>query len=353
MPVGTCEYGGIVYIVSYNPLENKSQIGCFPSPERNVSNKELGKEDAKIERRKFQKVDENGILTGDLLNTTQYVLLKNDNLNPGDKFLVCAGKEIYNERLADLWVDKDDKHYENQKDNPNDFELVGNPIIALNIVSIEESGKIVYLNSDIRQYQTTATYSKDVNGTSETFKDVYKYHILGEMPNNGDKYEQTSIDIDSYRNVLTSGYNVFKSKISGKLAILAELITIDSYSVTHSIVPKKTIIDDKEVTVEGSFEIVIHTEISPEITEANYYIAPKLQYYHLKNSQGYLRLADVNGKQVTQLLHIYNEDNNVWEINQDFSKTSLSDIYTPITDDINLSNPIGKTGQFNFPIANT
>ena len=37
MPVGTCEYGGIIYIVSYNPLENKSQIGCFPSPERNIS----------------------------------------------------------------------------------------------------------------------------------------------------------------------------------------------------------------------------------------------------------------------------------------------------------------------------
>jgi hypothetical protein len=24
MPVGTCEYGGIIYIVSYNPLEDKS-----------------------------------------------------------------------------------------------------------------------------------------------------------------------------------------------------------------------------------------------------------------------------------------------------------------------------------------
>jgi hypothetical protein len=44
MPVGTCEYGGIVYIVSYNPLEDKSQIGCFPSPERNISSDELGRE---------------------------------------------------------------------------------------------------------------------------------------------------------------------------------------------------------------------------------------------------------------------------------------------------------------------
>ena len=41
MPVGTWEYGGIIYIVSYNPLEDKSQIGCFPSPERNISTDEL------------------------------------------------------------------------------------------------------------------------------------------------------------------------------------------------------------------------------------------------------------------------------------------------------------------------
>ena len=37
VPVGTCEFGDIIYIVSYNPITNKSQIGCFPSPERNIS----------------------------------------------------------------------------------------------------------------------------------------------------------------------------------------------------------------------------------------------------------------------------------------------------------------------------
>ena len=41
VPVGTCEFGDIIYIVSYNPITNKSQIGCFPSPERNISSKEL------------------------------------------------------------------------------------------------------------------------------------------------------------------------------------------------------------------------------------------------------------------------------------------------------------------------
>ena len=110
MPVGTCEYGGIIYIVSYNPLEDKSQIGCFPSPERNISNEELGIPNKSIERDWFQ-VFENGSPTGEILHNTQYVLLKNDKLNPGDKFIVTANKEIYNERLAHLFCFDINTHF--------------------------------------------------------------------------------------------------------------------------------------------------------------------------------------------------------------------------------------------------
>lgn len=31
VPVGIKEYGGIIYVASYNPLTNKGQIGSFPS----------------------------------------------------------------------------------------------------------------------------------------------------------------------------------------------------------------------------------------------------------------------------------------------------------------------------------
>jgi hypothetical protein len=95
--------------------------------------------------------------------------------------------------------------------------LIDNPIIALNIVSIEDSGKITYLNSEVRQYQVGK----------------YSYSILGgtkDVNNN-----ETAPDLDTYRNAVSSGYNVFKSKTSGRLAILAELIMIDSYNVTHSL----------------------------------------------------------------------------------------------------------------------
>ena len=43
VPVGIKEYGGIIYVASYNPLTNKGQIGSFPSPERNISSSEINK----------------------------------------------------------------------------------------------------------------------------------------------------------------------------------------------------------------------------------------------------------------------------------------------------------------------
>ena len=42
VPVGMKEYGGIIYVASYNPITNKSQLGCFPSPERNIDQTETG-----------------------------------------------------------------------------------------------------------------------------------------------------------------------------------------------------------------------------------------------------------------------------------------------------------------------
>jgi hypothetical protein len=110
--------------------------------------------------------------------------LRNDKLNPGDKFLVGANASIYDEKLADLWIDKDPNHYNGKEHlDPNDFELVDNPIIALNIVSIEDSGKIIYLNSDVRTYEKINSF----NIGDLPYTDVYKYHILGKKPDDANQ----------------------------------------------------------------------------------------------------------------------------------------------------------------------
>lgn len=48
VPVGIKEYGGIIYVASYNPITNKGQLGSFPSPERNIDQEETGTSPATI-----------------------------------------------------------------------------------------------------------------------------------------------------------------------------------------------------------------------------------------------------------------------------------------------------------------
>ena len=344
IPVGTCEYGGIIYIVSYNPLEDKSQIGCFPSPERNISSDELGKTTTPISKSDFQNTDSNGDLTGEILHNSHLVLLKDDKLNPGDKFIICADSNIYNESLADLLVDKDSKYYEsNPEEDPDGFEFINHPIIALNVVSVEDSGKIVYLNSDLRNYEYKHSYN--IEGSDVT--DVYKYPILGTAIVEG-QTQLNQADLDAYRTTLSSGYSVFKSKTSGKLAILAELIMIDAYSVTHSIKPSET--------EEGKVDVFIHTEVSPELTTSNYNLVPKLKYYYLKNSQGYIELvpnpADTND--IAMSNNIYRRPLFVGgEVNDHFLQTNLQQLY--VSDEVNAlpNKTLQDTGQFLFPKPNT
>ena len=305
MPVGTCEYGGIIYIVSYNPIEDKSQIGCFPSPERTVSNDELGEFKVSINNSDFQSDD-----NGNLKNTTQCVLLKKDNLNPGDKFIVTANESIYKEALQDMFY----------QGSP-----VDNPRLALNVVSIEDSGRIVYLNSDIRDYT----------------KGDFTYHILGSLE--GTFGNNSTLDLDDYRSTISSGYSVFKSKTSGKLAILAELVMIDSYSVTHSIVKNS----DQENSDHAAFDVIIHTEVEPAVDATNYNVVPKLKYYYLKHSQGYLQRFDDFGNEYKAQL-FPDEDH------EKIIGTSLGDIYETTTgEDLGLSEVVLGKENFDFPIANT
>jgi hypothetical protein len=214
---------------------------------------------------------------------------------------VCANKEIYNEKLVGLETFDTDPLI-------NDFVPEQNPILSLRIVSIEESGKIVDLDSTVRMYE------KPWNSNT------YRYSIIGtdlakQNPNQ-------PVDIDEYRNTLSSGYNVFRSKISGRLALLAELVMIDSFSVTYSLEEVvsdgtmdstgKSISDGTAVDSNGNklpagsfipagckvpsgiklpdvYTVTLHPEVTTQETQSKYKIPePRLSHYHLKESKAYL-----------------------------------------------------------------
>lgn len=209
IPVGTCEFGDIIYIVSYNPLTNKSQIGCFPSPERNISSEEVGSMGQSLSSADFQVMNGNSP-TGKLKTNSVKKIIYGNKLNPGDKFIIYdKNNNIHKqEHITDL-------------SNTSHVYGAFPKWLRIHVVAIEDSGKINYLDSTLRWYDVnnlTGSYSYFVNEVKDT--------ATGE------------VDIDAYRNKLSSGYSIFQSKVSGKLALLIELEKITGFSCTHTIYSK-------------------------------------------------------------------------------------------------------------------
>ena len=206
IPVGTCEFGDIIYIVSYNPLTDKSQIGCFPSPERNISSDEISDLGQNLTWKEFQEESLDGTLKR---TSVKKVLIDSKKLNPGDKYIIYS----------------DEQGIKGNTDSLSDYGRVGDVIntehgklpkyVKLHVVSVEDSGKITYLDTTTKWYNVGD----------------YKYYIHTQKEDSTNP--NTPVDIDSYRNLLQSGWSIFSSKVSGKLAILAELETIDTFSCSY------------------------------------------------------------------------------------------------------------------------
>lgn len=123
---------------------------------------------------------------------------------------------------------------------------------------------------------------------------------------------------------------------------------VDSYSVTHNLIPK---VDDYGSPVEGAFDIVIHTEVTPEVNALNYNTVPKLKYYYLSNSQGYIQISDSVKGNVNRPMFLVDKDGKVTnKYNTNFTGTQLKEIYVSTTENFVIpETTIGKTGKFNFP----
>ena len=94
VPLGTTELGGIIYIVSYNPLTNKCQIGSFPSPQRIKSSTAT------------EEGTNNYNITA--FNTDKFII-SNEIINPGDKFYFTTPNTLNNYVYSEYLVDKDIK----------------------------------------------------------------------------------------------------------------------------------------------------------------------------------------------------------------------------------------------------
>lgn len=192
IPVGTCQLGGIIYIVSYNPFTSKCQIGSFPSPERNLSSEE-------ISNSSNVQISDGTFKNGENINKLIYKAKLSDVfLSPGDKYKVAAQNIS---TAAEYITDMDNKSYKN---------------IKFNLATIDNNGRIIYL-SDLIKYQYDNRNFPFQNGIIES---------------------GSSSDLDEYRKLIGSDYNIYSSRVAGNLYVVAELEVINSFDVNWNLISR-------------------------------------------------------------------------------------------------------------------
>lgn len=216
IPMGTAELGGIIYIVSYNPLTNKCQIGSFPSPERNVTSDEIG-------QCKNISVVNSDFINNEyrVINITKKIKLLEDNkiLYPGDKYTIYSTNSGISNNIDNLSGVSYGKYV-------SPFTVDSNPkYITIHVICINEDGGITYLDDNLKWDKK---YGQDIL----TKKDKYYYIKETELDN-------IQSDIDEYRSLATSAYNTFKGRVSGELGLLFELKVIESFSLTWDVIKNK------------------------------------------------------------------------------------------------------------------
>lgn len=186
IPVGTTQLGGIIYVVSYNPILNQCQIGSFPSPERNISTSEIRNQD-QVTLGSTNFVTENVIT-----NVISKQKLANVTLHAGDKYIVAANS-----------ISKNIDQITGITSNTPRY-------ISFHLATMDDNGRLVRLT----------TSNKYLVKTGSGY-----YYFMYDGP--------ITDDLSSYRNAVQSPYQIFTSKIAGELYLVAELELIDTFSVTY------------------------------------------------------------------------------------------------------------------------
>ena len=199
VPIGMKEYGGIVYVVSYNPLRNESQVGCFPSPERNLSADELFGQDNGFRVTDTDFKGSNFPTKGYEYSYQRVDILPPDYvLQPGDEFVIQIQTEDNLDQLLTWYGTPDIRKY-----------------ITIHLAVIDTEGNITYIEEELLQYKDTEYWMTRYNGET----------------------------VDDYR--ANTKYQIFKHKTSGNLALIVELESIDTFELSRKIVSHRTTSNNK------------------------------------------------------------------------------------------------------------
>lgn len=216
VPVGVKEYGGIIYVASYNPITNKGQVGSFPSPERNISSNEIQGAQTNLTPASFGSIT-NGVL--DTFVTKINVFPEGTIIRSGDKFTIMFDGAKGSQINTDILRTYLSGCFDTANGKPKSPK---NKLMTLTLTVSDSNGYLRDITDQLKRF--------DQNNKTITFSEsdapLYKTNVGYYIQTASRDY---SSNIDEYRKTYPA--NVYNNKLSGELILVASLNIVDSIDV--------------------------------------------------------------------------------------------------------------------------
>lgn len=303
IPIGMKEYGGIIYIACYNPLTNKGQIGCFPSPQRQKTATQISEitptfKFPDVTLIKKEKSGEKWYKINSLLTKCE-IFPKGTIIRSGDKFSVGLPiSSMFGTNDADVTGENYISNYNNVEDG-----LVKTPMnrmYTFGVATLDNNGQLRDITNQLKRYNKEGQQIQFLN----TASDLYKFNCgywqneMSTKDNDGlvssELMNQTSVQ---------SKLNTYNSKLFGRLFLYAKYNAIDNVDI--SVVGYK----QSEITNDIKNPIYSNPNDSEDKKDDNNIIkidSPIVLFiyanykYNCPDGSGFLNGVEIDGKKLAE-----------------------------------------------------
>lgn len=222
VPVGMKEYGGIIYVASYNPQTKKGQIGSFPSPKRLYIDESNKGSEGVIKLANI--IDWRDVYIDGSITPVKYPFIKND---------------YYGGEITDDILHNGDWFALASNIGTNYNDLINNNILSIDL-AVKTKNRLIPIESTSSKIPFT-----NIEESSEEIQEALQNRL------------EKILTTPEYNNL-----NIFNSKYSGSLYYILNYKTLEDWNIVTQVSKGENgftltytpncIINNSEVTFEGA-----------------------------------------------------------------------------------------------------
>lgn len=312
IPLGMKEYGGVIYVASHNPLSGDSEVGSFPSPERNHN---YNFEDKSIE----QSIDVNSWFNTECSSNgskslpkpmSQSVGIKDTKgkdvlLNPGDLYKIALSNLNPVEKTQVEW-------FFNKQDKATYHKL-------------RQLGlqKKYYLSVSIRNLQgITEDVTESLFDDDMSLNNAFILNSALTFNKQGDRVISEEEALNNYReNVKKENFHIYSGKSSGYLQLGLKVNTLKDFSMSYSYLVKE---ENKDKNIYLLFKVFVNPNNNKEymqkisgisnISDNDYVFLKSIEAVNMKNPSNFSAEGFKNKEESIKFLEgIFGEGTDYWK----------------------------------------